>query len=61
MEFGTLETKTRKDNDDPMGLYVVAEGEQKEDDYENINGQASAPDAALDAVKKGKGKGKVKQ
>ena len=53
-----LEIKTKKDSDDPMGLHAVAEWEQKEEDeYENINGQASAPDAALDAVTKGKGKG----
>ena len=57
VEFGTLEIKTKKDSDDPMGLHAVEEGEQKEDEYENINGQANAPDAALDAVTKGKSKG----
>ena len=60
VEFGTLEIKTKKDNDNPTGFHIVAEGEQKEDEYENINGQAIAPDAALDAVTKGKGKGKGK-
>ena len=43
-----------------MGLHAVAEGAQKEDEYENISSQASAPDASLDAVAKGKGKGKGK-
>ena len=60
VEFGTLEIKTKKDSDDPMGLHALAEGEQKEDGYENSSGQAVAQDASLDAVTKDKGKGKSK-
>ena len=58
VEFATLEIKTKKDSDDPMGLHAVAEGEQKKEEYENKNGQAGAQDAPLDAVGKGKGKRK---
>ena len=29
VEVGTLEIKTKKDSDDPMGLHAVAEGDQQ--------------------------------
>ena len=61
VEFGTLEIKTKKDNDDPMGLHAVAEGKQKKGECDSEKGQAGAQDAPLDAVGKGKGKGNGKK